>query len=143
MPSGFPFGRRRRLSFVTGPITLSVVALATIWSASGCKAAVGELTARVSDQWTRTYPLSASGELEGGVEARTVNGQLVISLRTVGRDPIDLRTTNGPVRLTFPSTAKLNLSASTVNGPIDTSGLALDLMGEQSHRRVRGRLNGG
>jgi DUF4097 and DUF4098 domain-containing protein YvlB len=37
----------------------------------------------------------------------------------------------------------VNLSASTVNGPIEVTGLALDLMGEQSKRRVRGRLNGG
>jgi DUF4097 and DUF4098 domain-containing protein YvlB len=82
-------------------------------------------------------------ELSGGVEARAVNGRLEIALRSVGEDPIDLRTTNGAVRLTLPPEAKANVSATCVNGSIDASGLALDLMGEQSKRRLRGRMNGG
>jgi hypothetical protein len=82
-------------------------------------------------------------DLSGGVEARTVNGPLNIALSSVGEDLIDLRTTNGPLQLALPEKTKANLSASTVNGPIETAGLTLDLMGEQSRRRVRGRLNGG
>lgn len=81
--------------------------------------------------------------LTGGVEARTVNGPLEIELRAVGADPVDLRTTNGPVHLILPQDAKANVTAGCVNGVIDMSGLMLDLMGEQSKRRVRGRLNGG
>ena len=56
---------------------------------------------------------------------------------------IELRTVNGELKLTLPGNANANLSASVTNGVIDTSGLALDLMGEQTRRRVRGRLNGG
>jgi hypothetical protein len=82
-------------------------------------------------------------ELRGGVEARAVNGRLEIALQSVGEDPIDLRTTNGAVRLTLPQSAKANVSATCVNGSIDASGLPLDLMGDQSKRRVRGRMNGG
>jgi hypothetical protein len=45
--------------------------------------------------------------------------------------------------LTLPQSAKANVSATCVNGSIDASGLPLDLMGDQSKRRVRGRMNGG
>lgn len=82
-------------------------------------------------------------ELSGGVEARATNGQVTVELRAVGEDPIDVRTTNGHVRLTLPGDAKANVSASCVNGTIDVAGVTLDLMGEQSRRRVRGRMNGG
>jgi hypothetical protein len=82
-------------------------------------------------------------ELAGGVEANTVNGGIEIAMRSVGEALIDLRTVNGAVRLTLPGDAKANLSASCRNGEIDVAGLTLDLMGEQSRRRVRGRMNGG
>lgn len=87
---------------------------------------------------------SISGRnLSGGVEARTVNGPVDIEVAAVGEDPIDLRTTNGVIQLRLPRNGKVNVSASCVNGVIDASALPLDLMGEQSRRRVRGRMNGG
>ncbi len=82
-------------------------------------------------------------DLGGGVEARVVNGPVTIDIRSVGTDPIDLRTVNGTVQLTLPDTAKANVSANCTNCAITVSDLTLDLMGEQSRRRVRGRLNGG
>lgn len=81
--------------------------------------------------------------LNGGVEARAVNGSVTIDVRSLGAELIELRTVNGAVELTLPGSGKANLSASVTNGVIDTSGFALDLMGEQTRRRVRGRLNGG
>ena len=81
--------------------------------------------------------------LSGGVEARAVNGRVEIEVSAVGEDPIDLRTTNGSIQLRLPQNGKVNLSASCVNGVIDASALTLELMGEQSRRRVRGRMNGG
>ena len=66
-----------------------------------------------------------------------------IDVRSVGSELIDLRTVNGGLELMLPADARANLSATVVNGVIDTTGLALDLMGEQTRRRVRGRLNGG
>jgi hypothetical protein len=81
--------------------------------------------------------------LAGGVEARAVNGPVTIDIRSVGDELIELRTVNGQLTLTLPATARANLSATCTNGVIDTSALALDLMGEQTRRRVRGRLNGG
>jgi len=85
----------------------------------------------------------AGRDLGGGVEARAVNGAIEIAMRAVGQDLIDLRTVNGAVKLTLPKDAKANLSASCQNGAIDVAGVTLDLMGEQSKRRVRGRMNGG
>ena len=82
-------------------------------------------------------------ELSGGVDARATNGRVAIALRAVGDDPIDVRTTNGNVEVLLPQNAKANVSASCVNGTIDVSGIALEPMGEQSKRRVRGRINGG
>jgi DUF4097 and DUF4098 domain-containing protein YvlB len=81
--------------------------------------------------------------LNGGVEARAVNGSVTIEIRSLGDELIELRTVNGELNLTLPGDARANLSASVTNGVIDTSGLTLDLMGEQTRRRVRGRLNGG
>jgi hypothetical protein len=82
-------------------------------------------------------------DLSGGVEARAINGRVTIDLRALGADPIDLRTRNGLLQLTLPQTAKANVSATCTNGAIDVSGVVLELMGEQSKRRVRGRMNGG
>jgi hypothetical protein len=82
-------------------------------------------------------------ELSGGVEARTINGRVTIDVGSLGTDPIDLRTVNGALQLTLPQSARANLSATCTNGAIDVSGVALELMGEQSRRRVRGRINGG
>jgi DUF4097 and DUF4098 domain-containing protein YvlB len=84
-----------------------------------------------------------AADVSGGLEARTTNGSLSVSLLSLGEDPIDLRTTNGSVVLGMPSNAKANVSANCVNGVIDVAGLELELMGEQSRRRTRGRLNGG
>ena len=81
--------------------------------------------------------------LGGGVDARATNGRVAIDLQAVGDDPIDVRTTNGNVQVTLPNNAKANVSASCVNGAIDVSAVMLEPMGEQSKRRVRGRLNGG
>ena len=82
-------------------------------------------------------------DLRGDVEARSTNGRVAIDLAALGSDLVDLRTTNGPVQLTLPDAAKATLSATCTNGRIDVADLPLDLMWEQSRRRVRGRLNGG
>jgi hypothetical protein len=82
-------------------------------------------------------------DLSGGVEARAINGRVTIDMRSLGTDPIDLRTLNGVLQLTLPRTARANVSATCTNGAIDVSSVGLELMGEQSRRRVRGRMNGG
>ena len=92
---------------------------------------------------TTTNGAITGRDLNGGVEARAVNGPVTIHMRSLGDGLIELRTVNGALELTLPENAKANLSANATNGVIDTSGLVLDLMGEQTRRRVRGRLNGG
>jgi Putative adhesin len=92
---------------------------------------------------TTTNGAVTGRDLSGGVEARTTNGRVTIDLGSIGADPIELRTVNGELQLTLPRAARANLSATCTNGAIDVSGVALELMGEQSRRRVRGRMNGG
>jgi hypothetical protein len=82
-------------------------------------------------------------DLGGGVEVRSVNGNAKIALASVGADLIDVRVINGGLTLTLPGTASANLLATCTNGSIDVSALHLESMGEQTPRRVRGRLNSG
>ncbi len=82
-------------------------------------------------------------DLAGGVEVRTVNGNAKIALASVGADLIDVRVINGGLTLTLPPAASANLLATCTNGSIDVSALNLERMGEQTPRRVRGRLNSG
>jgi hypothetical protein len=86
--------------------------------------------------------LMAEG-LSGGVEARSTNGGATISLAAFGDDLVDIRVTNGSLTLAIPETANANLTASATNGTIDVSALKLESLGEQTTRRVRGRLNAG
>jgi hypothetical protein len=81
--------------------------------------------------------------LRGGVDARSVNGPVTIDLAAFGGDPVDLRATNGSVNLTLPSDTNASLDANCTNGTIDINDLALEPFGEQTKRRVRGRLNAG
>jgi hypothetical protein len=85
----------------------------------------------------------AAEALDGGIEARTVNGGVNVDATTVGRDPIDLRTTNGQIDVSLPAEASGTLLATATNGSIDVNGLRFESMGEQTRRRVRGRLNSG
>jgi membrane-associated protease RseP (regulator of RpoE activity) len=110
------------------------------------RSANGEV--RVSDVAGRVTLTSANGpvsgrNLSGGVEARAVNGGLSIDVAAIGQDSIDLRATNGSVELSIPANANANLSANVTNGTIDTGSLKIELMGEQTKRRLRGRLNAG
>lgn len=81
--------------------------------------------------------------LRGGVEARITNGNARVSLAAFGRDLVDIRVTNGSLELELPATTDANLNASVNNGKIDVSALRLEPLGEQTERRVRGRLNAG
>ena len=82
-------------------------------------------------------------DLTGGVDARTTNGDVRIDVASLGPDRVELTTTNGSVTLTLPETAKADLSASCTNGGIDVSAVRVDATGEQTRRRVEGRINGG
>lgn len=81
--------------------------------------------------------------LGGGVDARSTNGSISMDLAAVSKAPVDLRAVNGGVALTLPTSANANLDASCMNGTIDVADLPLQLTGEQTKRRARGRLNEG
>ncbi len=85
----------------------------------------------------------AATALGGGVEARSTNGAVAIDLAAVGQDPVDVRATNGSISLTLPTTANANLEANCRNGTIDIADVPLQVTGEQSARKTRGRLNAG
>jgi DUF4097 and DUF4098 domain-containing protein YvlB len=103
---------------------------------------------KVADVTGTIVASSTSGDitgtgLGGGVDARSSNGDVTIELAAVSRDPIDVRAVNGDVTLKLPATANANVAASSINGTIDLGDLPLELTGEQTRRRARGRLNEG
>ena len=81
--------------------------------------------------------------LSGSVEVRSTNAPARIAIASFKADLVDIRVTNGSLRLTLPDTANANLNASATNGTIDVSALNLEKLGDQTGRRVRGRLNAG
>ena len=88
----------------------------------------------------------------GGVEARgvagqlaasTTNGGLDIDLATVSEGGVKLECTNGGIKLRLPRDAKATISASITNGGISAGNLPIDITGENTRRRLQGRMNGG
>jgi hypothetical protein len=59
---------------------------------------------------------------EGGIKAETVNGGVVVMV---------------------PKTAKADLHASVVNGGLSVGDLPVEVVGQQTRRRLEGKLNGG
>ena len=86
--------------------------------------------------------LKAEG-LGGGIETRWVNGGVNIALASIGNELVDVRVTNGPLNLVVPQTINANLSATATNGRIDVKAPKFEALGDQTSRRVRGRLNAG
>ena len=81
--------------------------------------------------------------LGGGVDARSTNGNITMDLAAVSKDPVDLRAVNGAVALSLPPAANANVEANCTNGVIDIADLPIEILGEQTKRRSRGRLNEG
>jgi hypothetical protein len=85
----------------------------------------------------------AATDLSGGLDARTTNGRLRVALSALGDAPVSLRATNGRVDLALPDDANALLQATATNGQVVVEGLTLEAIGEQTPRRVRGRLGEG
>jgi DUF4097 and DUF4098 domain-containing protein YvlB len=110
------------------------------------RSANGEV--RVTDLSGRVVISSANGQvtgrnLSGGVDARSVNGNVTLDLASFGRDPVQVRAVNGSVELSLPASADANIAATYTNGKIDTGDLRIEPLGEQTRRRLLGRLNAG
>jgi hypothetical protein len=81
--------------------------------------------------------------LVGPVAASTTNGGIEVDLEQVAKDGVELECTNGGIRLRVPREAQANVMARVTNGGVDISNLEFEVTGEQTRRRVEGRLNGG
>ena len=82
-------------------------------------------------------------DIGGAFEATTTNGGVDVELSKVAEAGVKLETTNGGIKLRLPTDAKASISARIVNGGIDTDGLTLDTIGENSRRRLDAQMNGG
>lgn len=82
-------------------------------------------------------------DLSGGIEMRWVNGGANVGLAAIANDLVDLRVTNGPLNVLLAPTINANLSATATNGRIDVKAARFEPLGDQTSRRVRGRLNAG
>ncbi len=79
------------------------------------------------------------------LDARTTNGGVELevggALAADGR--VSLASVNGGVRLAVPDGTRADVTARCTNGRVSVEDFALDVDGEQTRRRVAGRLNGG
>lgn len=99
----------------------------------------GDIRAR-----TTNGGIVGSGLVTSNVDAAVTNGGVVIDLATAPTSgSFDLESVNGGVTLTLPADSKADIAARCVNGGISVSGLQLELVGEQTRRRLDGKLNGG
>jgi hypothetical protein len=110
--------------------------------AAGGSVDVREIGGRVVANVTNGSVTGAG--LTGGVEVRTTNGNAAIELSGVGSDLVEIRSSNGNIEFRLPAGANANLLATATNGTVDVAeDVPLEPMGEQSARRVRGRVNQG
>jgi hypothetical protein len=85
-----------------------------------------------------------SGLAASSVDAAVTNGGVEIELvaaPTTGS--FDLESVNGGVTLSLPSHSKADIAARCVNGGITVNDLDVEVVGEQTRRRLNGKLNGG
>ena len=102
---------------------------------------VAGLKGRVSAE-TTNGGVEARG-LTGQLEASTTNGGLDIEMAAVADGGVKLECTNGGIRVRLPRDAKATISASITNGGISQEDLPIDITGQNTRRRLEGRMNGG
>ncbi len=81
--------------------------------------------------------------LGGQLQASTTNGGLDIDVSSVADGGVKLDFVNGGLKMRLPREAKATISASVTNGGISAGDLPLETSGENTNRRLEGRLNGG
>jgi len=97
----------------------------------------GRITAEATNGGVRARDVS------GAIDASTTNGGVEVELARVAESGAKLGCTNGGIKLTLPADAKATISARVTNGGINTSGVNIETTGENSRRRLEGRMNGG
>lgn len=127
-----------------------------VWTVKVPRGAVVDLRTtngrvRVTGLSGEVHASAVNGGVEGealetsNVDASTVNGGVRVALaRPLPADgSVSLEAVNGGVSLSLPADSKATISARVTNGGINTTGLDLELSGEQNRRRLEGTLNGG
>lgn len=88
--------------------------------------------------------ITGTGLVATNIDAAVTNGGVEIELaNSPSSGSIELDSVNGGLTLTLPTDSKADISARCVNGGISVTGLEVQLQGEQSKRRLEGKLNGG
>lgn len=82
-------------------------------------------------------------DVSGPIDASTTNGGVEVDLAHVTDSGAKLGCTNGGIKLTLPADARASISARITNGGINASGVNIETTGENSRRRLEGRMNGG
>lgn len=99
----------------------------------------GEVRAR-----TTNGDIEGFGILATSVDAAVTNGGIDIKLgRAVSAGTYDIEAVNGSVSIELPADSKADIAGRCVNGGISVKDLPLDIVGEQTRRRLDARLNGG
>ena len=97
----------------------------------------GRVTAEATNGGVKAHDVS------GAIDASTTNGGVEVELARVAELGAKLGCTNGGIKLTLPADAKATISARITNGGINANGVNLETTGENSRRRLEGRMNGG
>jgi hypothetical protein len=99
----------------------------------------GEIRARATNGG-----IVGSGLSPSSVDAAVTNGGVEIELASApSSGTFDLESVNGGVKLLLPPTSQADIVARCTNGGISVEGLDLQIQGEQTRRRLEGKLNGG
>jgi putative adhesin len=88
--------------------------------------------------------ITATGLQATGLDASVTNGGVDIELvSAVAEGTFDLEAVNGGVSLTLPGDSKADITGRCVNGGVTVTELPVEVLGEQTRRRIDGKLNGG
>ena len=99
----------------------------------------GDVRARSTNGGIKGHGLASAN-----VDAAVTNGGVEIELASaVTTGAIDLESVNGGVSLSLPRDSKADISARCVNGGLSIDDLELEIIGEQTRRKVEGKMNGG
>jgi DUF4097 and DUF4098 domain-containing protein YvlB len=82
--------------------------------------------------------------LASSLDAGVTNGGIEIEMAApVSSGTFELEAVNGGVSIDVPAESRADIAGRCVNGGISTSNLQLEVVGEQTRRRLDAKLNGG
>lgn len=136
-PGSFFGGMNQEVHYMVKVPAALEVRVATVNGGIELSGLKGRITAEATNGAVKAHDVS------GAIDASTTNGGVEVELARVAESGAKLGCTNGGITLTLPSDAKATISARVTNGGIHTSGVNIETTGENSRRRLDGRMNGG